>query len=85
MREPSVGVGDNLKSIGKYVRKPWRSTDPDSYDRCRRGRERTRKQADETREAAERRGEQEREDTERGREYVERYRAERAAAEKKGE
>jgi hypothetical protein len=83
--EQSVGVGDKLRNIGKYVRKRWRSTDPDSYEHYRRGRERTRKQAVHTREAAESRGEQEREDAERGREYVERYRAERTAAEKKEE
>jgi hypothetical protein len=46
VREPSVGVGDKLKNIGTYVRKRWRSTDPDSYDHYRRGRERTRKQAE---------------------------------------
>jgi hypothetical protein len=80
-----LGVGDNLKNIGQYVRKGWRSTVPDSYDHYRRGREHTRKQAEHTHEAAERRGEQEREDAERGHEYVERYRAERAAAEKKEE
>jgi hypothetical protein len=85
VREPSVGVGDKLKNIGEYVRKRWQSTDPESYDHYRRGRERTRKQAEHTREAAERRGEQELEDAERGSEYVERYRAERAAAEKKEE
>jgi len=80
-----VGVGDKLKNIGNHVRKRWRSTFPDSYDRYRQGRERTHKQAECTREAAVRRGEQEREDAERGSEYVERYRAERAAAEKKEE
>jgi hypothetical protein len=80
-----VGVGDKLKNIGAYVRKQWQSTDPDSYDRYRRGRERTRKQAEHTREAAERQGEQEHENAERGREYVERYKAERAAAEKEEE
>jgi hypothetical protein len=85
VREPAVRVEDKLKDIAKYVRKRWRSTDPDSYDQYRRGRERTRKQAERTREAAERQGEQEREDAERGREYVERYKAERAAAEKKEE
>jgi hypothetical protein len=85
VREPSVSVGGRLKIIGKYVRKRRRSTDPDSYDYYRRGRERTRKQAEHTREAAERQGEQERETAERGREYVERYKAERAAAEKKEE
>jgi hypothetical protein len=85
VKEPSVGVGDKLKNIGAYVRKRWRSTDPESYNHYRRGRERTRKQAEQTREAAERQGEVEREDAERGREYVERYKAERAAAEKKEE
>jgi hypothetical protein len=50
-----VGVGDKLKNIGTYVRKRWRSTDPDSYGHYRRGHERTRKQAEHTREAAERR------------------------------
>ena len=80
-----MGVGDKLKNIGMHVRQRWRSTDPDSYDHYRLGRERTRKQAEHTREAAERRGKQEREDAERGSEYVERYRAERAAAEKKEE
>jgi hypothetical protein len=81
----TVGVLDKLKNIGTYVRKRWRSTDPDSYDQYKRGRERTRKQAEHTREDAERQGEQEREEAERGREYAERYKAERAAAEKKEE
>jgi hypothetical protein len=74
-----VGVGDKLKNIGKYVRKRWRSTNPDSYDHYRRGRERTRKQVEHLREDAERQGEQEREEAERGRDYAERYRAERKA------
>jgi hypothetical protein len=80
-----VAIGDKLKNIGTYVRKRWRSTDPDSYDHYRRGRERTRKEDEHSRETAERRNEQEREDAERGHEYVERYRAERAAAEKEEE
>ena len=80
-----MGVGDKLKNIGTYVRKQWRSTDPDSYDSYRRGRERTRKQAEHTREEAERQGEQDRENAERGREHVERYKAERAAEEKEEE
>ncbi len=80
-----MGVGDKLKNIVTYVRNQWRSTDPDSYDRYRQGRERTRKQAEHTHEAAERQGEQERENAERGREYVERYEAERAATEKEEE
>jgi len=80
-----VGVGGKLKNMGTFVRKHWRSTDPDSYDRYKRGRDRTRKQAEHTHEAAERQGEQERENAERGREYVERYEAERAAAEKEEE
>ena len=85
MREPAVRGEDKLRNIAKYVRKRWRSTDRDSYDHYRRGRERTGKQAEHTREAAERQGEQERENAERGREHVERYEAERAAAEKKEE
>ena len=76
-----MGVGDKLKNIGTYVRKRWRSTDPDSYDHYRRGRERTRKQAEHRREDAERQGEQEREEAAKGREYEERYAAERAAEE----
>ena len=80
-----MGVGDKLKTIGTHFRKQWQSTDPDSYDRYRRGRERTRKQGEHTRESAERHGEQERENAERGREYVERYEAERSAAEKEEE
>jgi hypothetical protein len=80
-----MAVGDKLKNIGTYVRKRWRSTDPDSYDYYRQGRERTRQEAEHSRETAERREEQEREDAERGHEYVERYRAERAAAEKQEE
>jgi hypothetical protein len=80
-----MGVGDKLKNIGDYVGKQWRSTDPDSYDQYRRGRERTRKQADQKRVEAERHGEQEREDAERGREYEDRYRAERAAEEPRTE
>jgi hypothetical protein len=74
-----VGVGDKLKDLGTYVRKRWRSTDPDSYDQYKRGRERARKQAEHTREDAERQGEQEREEAQRGRDYAERYRAEREA------
>jgi hypothetical protein len=76
-----MGVGDRLKSIGSYVRKLQRSTDPDSYFQYRRGRERERKEAEHVREDAERHGEQEREEAERGRDYEERYEAERAAEE----
>jgi hypothetical protein len=80
-----VGVGDKLKNIGTYVRKRWRSTDPDSYDQYRRGREQERKQAAHMREDEERHGEQKRERAERGREYEERYKAERASAEPRTE
>ena len=80
-----MGLGDKLKDIGNYVRKWWRSTDPDSYDQYKRGRERERKQADQTREDAERHGEQAREEVKRGHEYEERYRAERAAEEPRTE
>ena len=80
-----MDVGDKLKNVGTHVRKRWRSTNPDSYDRYRRGRERTRKEAERMREGAERRGEQDREEAERGCEYEERYRAERAAEEPRTE
>jgi hypothetical protein len=76
-----MGVGEKLKNIGTYVRKRWRSADPDSYEQYRRGRERKRKQAEQRREGAERDDKQERKDAERGREYEARYRAERAAEE----
>jgi hypothetical protein len=76
-----MGVWDKLRNVGNYVRKRWRSKDPDSYDQYKRGRERERKQAEQRHEHEEHRGEQEREEVERGREYEERYRAERAAEE----
>jgi hypothetical protein len=85
MKEPSVGVSDKLKNIGKHVRTRWRSTYPDRYDDYWRGRERTRKQAEHARGPTQRRREEDRENAERGREYVELYRAEREAAEKKEE
>jgi hypothetical protein len=80
-----MGVGDRLKSIGSYVRKLRRSTDPDSYYQYRRGRERERKEAEHVREDAERHGEQERVEAERGRDYEERYEAERSAEEPRTE
>lgn len=80
-----MAVPDKLKNIGNYVRKRWRSTDPDSYDQYRRGRERNRKQAEHVGEDAERHREQEREEAERGREYEERYTAERSAEEPRTE
>ena len=73
-----MGVGDKLRNIGTFLRKRWRSADPDSYDHYRRGRERNRKQAEQRRGDEEHHGDQEREKAERGREYEERYRAERA-------
>lgn len=76
-----MGVGDTLKSIGSYVDKLRRSTDPDSYFQYRRRRERERKEAEHLREGADRHGEQERVEAERGRDYEERYEAERAAEE----
>jgi hypothetical protein len=80
-----LGVGDKLKDIGSYVRKRWRSTDPDSYDSYRQGRERKHREAERGRAYAERRGERERDEAERGREYEERYRVERAAEEPRAE
>jgi hypothetical protein len=76
-----MGVGDTLKSIGSFVQKLRRSTDPDSYSQYRRGRERERKEAEHVRKGAERHGEQERVEAERERHYEERYEAERAAEE----
>jgi hypothetical protein len=76
-----MGVRDKLRSIGDYMRTRWKSTDPDSYQRYRAGRERERKQAEHGREQAERAGERAREEVERGREYEERYAAERATEE----
>jgi hypothetical protein len=72
---------DKLKKVGKYARKGWQSTDPDSYSHCKRGRERKRKQAERRRKDADLSAEQEREVVERGREYEERHAAERAAEE----
>jgi hypothetical protein len=72
-----MGVWDTLRNIANKVRAQWRSTDPDSYDQYRAGRERERTQAEQRREQAERSGEREREGVERGREYDERYTAER--------
>jgi hypothetical protein len=80
-----MGVGDKLQNIGTFLRKWWRSKDPDSYDQYRRGRERERKRAEQVREGAAHHGDQEREKAERGREYEERYRAERAAEEPRTE
>jgi hypothetical protein len=51
-----MGVGDTLKSIGSFVQKLRRSTDPDSYSQYRRGRERERKEAEHVRKGAERHG-----------------------------
>jgi hypothetical protein len=76
-----MGVRDKLRNIGDYVRTRWKSTDPDSYDQYRAGRERERKQGEQSREHVERSSEREHEMAERGREYEERYAAERAGEE----
>lgn len=76
-----MGVRDKLRNIGDYVRTRWKSTDPDSYQQYRAGRERQRKQAEHTREGTERSRERERAEVERDREYEERYAAERAGEE----
>jgi hypothetical protein len=76
-----MGVMDKLKKVGKYARKGWQSTDPDSYFHYKRRRERQRKQAERGREDADRSAERERKEVERGREFEERYTAERAAEE----
>jgi hypothetical protein len=74
-------VLEKLKKVGKYVRKGWSSSDPDSYSHYKRGRERQRKQAERSHEEADRSAKLEREEVQRGREYEERYAAERAAEE----
>jgi hypothetical protein len=76
-----MAVLDRLRKVGNYIRKGWRSTDPDSYSHYKRGRERQRKEAKRGREHADRSAELEREEAQRGREYEERYASERAAAE----
>jgi len=81
LRSEAMAVLDRLRKVGNYVRKGWRSTDPDSYSHYKRGREHQRKEAERGREHADRSAELEREEARRGREYEERYAAERAAEE----
>jgi hypothetical protein len=76
-----MGAWERLRNIGKYLRTWWSSTDPDSYDQYRAGRDRERKQTDQRGEQAKRSGEREREGAERERKYEERYTAERIAEE----
>jgi hypothetical protein len=76
-----MGVLGKLRKVGNYMRKGWRSTNPDSYSHYKRGRERQRKLAERGREEADRSAELDREEVRRGREYEERYAAERAAEE----
>jgi hypothetical protein len=78
-------VFDKLRSVGTYIRKGWRSTGPDSYFHYKRGRERERKAADRAREGTDRSAGLEREEAQRTREHKERYTAERAAEESRGE
>ena len=78
-------VFDKLRSVGNYIRKGWRATGPDSYFQYKRGRERERKQAERVREDADRSAGLEREEAQRTREHEERYTAERAADESRGE
>jgi hypothetical protein len=80
-----MGVLGKLRKVGNYMRKGWRSTNPDSYSHYKRGRERQRKQAERGREEADRSAELDREEVRRGREYEERYAAERAAEEPQAE
>jgi hypothetical protein len=54
-------VRDVLRHIGDYLRTRWKSTNPDSYDRYKAGRERERKEEEHGRKQAERAGERERE------------------------
>jgi hypothetical protein len=76
-----MGLGDKLKIISDYVRERWRSTDPNSYDQYRLGREHDRNETAHSREDVARHRDQERNEAERGREYEERYTAEGLAAE----
>lgn len=81
LEERGDGVLDKLRRVGNYMRKGWRSTNPDSYSHYKRGRERQRKDAERGSKEAERSAELGREEARRGREYEERYAAERAAEE----
>jgi hypothetical protein len=81
MRSEAMGVLGKLKKVGNYMRKGWRSTNPDSYSQYRRGRERQRKDAERGSKEADRSAELGREEARRAREYEERYAAERAAEE----
>jgi hypothetical protein len=76
-----MGALGKLRKVGNYMRKGWRSTNPDSYSHYKQGREQQRKEAERGREHADRSAELEREEARRGREYEERYAAERAAEE----
>jgi hypothetical protein len=76
-----MDVLGKLRKVGNFMRKGWRSTNPDSYSQYKRGRERERKQEERGREQADRSAELDRKEVKRGREYEERYAAERAAEE----
>jgi hypothetical protein len=76
-----MDVLGKLRKVGNFMRKGWRSTNPDSYSHYKRGRERERKQEERGREQADRSAELDRKEVKRGREYEERYAAERAAEE----
>jgi hypothetical protein len=81
LEERGDGVLDKLRKVGTYMRKGWRSTNPDSYSYYKRGRDRERKEAERGRKEADRSAELGREEVRRGREHEERYAAERAAEE----
>jgi hypothetical protein len=85
IRGARMGVRGKLRNIGNYVRTRWKSTDPDSYDQYRAGRERERIQGEQRRADVQRAGERGREGAERGREHDERYAAERDAEEPRTE
>ena len=76
-----MDVLGELRKVGNFMRKGWRSTNPDSYSHYKRGRERQRKDAERGSKDADRSAELRREEARRGREYEERYSAERAAEE----
>jgi len=76
-----MGVSDELRKVGNYVRKGWRSLALNSYFQYKRERERERKQVERQRRYADRTAELERGEAQREREYDERYTSERAAEE----
>jgi hypothetical protein len=76
-----VGVLEQLRKVGDYVRKGWRFAADNSYREYKHGRDRERKRVDSERQDAERFADRKRGKAERERGYEERYAAERAGEE----